>query len=130
LSGEKSGPVFQDSLGEDLPWLDVPAGTIQTFQELPCRRKTGGGQKGRTSKEKLMRNYVLAAIAAACFVLPTTAFSQVEVGPGGVRVGPGYHRYYNRDEGRCHELRQACLHKNELGEQGMGNCQRYRTVCR
>jgi hypothetical protein len=26
-------------------------------------------------------------------------------------------------------LRKACLHKNELGEQGMGNCQRYREMC-
>jgi hypothetical protein len=27
-------------------------------------------------------------------------------------------------------LRQACLHKEELGEQGMGNCRRYRELCR
>jgi hypothetical protein len=26
-------------------------------------------------------------------------------------------------------LRQACLHKEELGEQGMGNCRRYRELC-
>src|SRR5258708_7146813 len=26
----------------------------------------------------------------------------------------------------CAELRQACLYKNELGEQGAGNCRRYR----
>jgi hypothetical protein len=32
--------------------------------------------------------------------------------------------------GRCGELRQACLHKGQLGEQGMGNCQRYRAMCR
>jgi hypothetical protein len=28
--------------------------------------------------------------------------------------------------GQCRELRQACLHKEELGEEGLGNCQRYR----
>ena len=30
----------------------------------------------------------------------------------------------------CRELRQACLHKEELGEEGRGNCRRYREVCR
>jgi hypothetical protein len=53
-----------------------------------------------------MRRYALAIFTAALFALPTSAaFSQVnvEIGPGGVRVGPGYHRHlYNRsDEGRC-----------------------------
>jgi predicted ribosomally synthesized peptide with SipW-like signal peptide len=83
-----------------------------------------------------MRPYILAVFTAALFALPTSAaFSQVdvEVGPGGVRVGPGYHRhYYNRSDegGRCQELRQACVHKGQLGEEGMGNCRRYRTMCR
>jgi hypothetical protein len=27
-------------------------------------------------------------------------------------------------------LRQACIHKDELGEQGAGNCRRYRQACR
>jgi hypothetical protein len=82
-----------------------------------------------------MRKYALALFTAALFALPTSAaFSQVDVelGPGGVRVAPGYHRqYYNRYEGggRCRELRAACMHKQELGEQGMGNCQRYREMC-
>ena len=80
-----------------------------------------------------MRAYILAAAAAALFVIPTYAFSQeIQIGPGGVRVGPGYHshRYYNRYEGgRCRELRAACMHKEELGEQGMGNCRRYRELC-
>jgi hypothetical protein len=26
-------------------------------------------------------------------------------------------------------LRAACMHKEELGEQGMGNCRRYREMC-
>lgn len=88
-----------------------------------------------------MRTYVLAIAAAALFALPTSAvFSQVdvEVGPGGVYVGPRYHRdyddgHYRGDRryggGQCRELRQACLHKEELGEQGMGNCRRYRELC-
>ena len=83
-----------------------------------------------------MRTYMLAMLAAVLFLLPTSAFSQVdvEVGPGGVHVGPRYRHYddgYHRYGGaRCRELRQACLHKEELGEQGMGNCQRYRQLCR
>ncbi len=70
-----------------------------------------------------MRAYVLAVAAAALLVIPSSAFSQdIHIGPGGVRVGPGYHHYYNRGGGRCRELRAVCLHKEELGEQGMGNC--------
>jgi hypothetical protein len=30
----------------------------------------------------------------------------------------------------CGELRAACLNKDELGEQGEGNCRRYRATCR
>ena len=80
-----------------------------------------------------MRPYILAVFTAALFALPTSAaFSQVdvEVGPRGVRVGPSYHRHlYNRsDEGQCRELRQACVHKGQLGEEGMGNCKISRGV--
>ena len=78
-----------------------------------------------------MRTYILTIATAALFVIPTAAFSEnIYVGPGGVRVGPGHH-YYNRYEGgRCGESRQACLHKGEPGEVGMGKCQRYRAMCR
>jgi hypothetical protein len=98
---------------------------------LALRQEIGRRSKGEGPlREEIMRTYILAAATAALFILPTAAFSQVEVGPGGVRIGPGpYHRYYNRYEGRCHELRQACLHKEELGEQGLGNCRRYRAIC-
>jgi hypothetical protein len=37
---------------------------------------------------------------------------------------------YRRGGGECRELRLACVHKEELGEQGQGNCRRYRQVCR
>ena len=81
-------------------------------------------------KGTTMRTYVLAILTAALFVLPTSAFSQVdfEVGPGwrGVYIPHG-NRYGG---GQCRELRQACLHKEELGVQGMGNCRRYRKLCR
>jgi hypothetical protein len=78
-----------------------------------------------------MRTYALAIVAAALFALPTSAFSQgVEFGPGGVRIEPGEH-YHGRHAhgGECRELRQACLHKEELGEEGLGNCERYRRRC-
>ena len=60
-----------------------------------------------------MRTYVLAMFTAALFALPTSAaFSQVdvEIGSGGVRVGPGYHRHlYNRsDEGRSFSFWRSC----------------------
>jgi len=81
-----------------------------------------------------MRKYALALSAAALFAFPALAWSQgVEVGPGGIRVHPGYdHPYHGRSVGRwnCHELRRACLNKEELGEEGQGNCQRYRHFCR
>jgi hypothetical protein len=37
---------------------------------------------------------------------------------------------YADGAGGCWQLRQACLHKEELGEEGMGNCRRYRQLCR
>ena len=87
--------------------------------------------------EVLMRTYILAMATAALFPIPTAAFS--ESGAGGVKIGPsyGHHRYYNRYEGlydryesgRCRELRAVCAHKEELGEQGMGNCRRFRELC-
>ena len=69
-----------------------------------------------------MRMYALAIVAA-----PVPAFSQsIEIGPGGVHIDRGRDR-----EGRdCEELRRACLHKDELGEEGEGNCRRYRETCK
>jgi hypothetical protein len=75
-----------------------------------------------------MRMYALALAAAALFAFPAPVFSQgvqvpgVEIGPGGV------HRRVSDEE--CEELRRACLHKEELGEEGEGNCRRYRETCR
>jgi len=76
--------------------------------------------------EVLMRRTYMLAIAVALFAIPTTVFSE-----------RGHHRYYDRYEGlydryeseRCRELRGVCTHKEKLGEQGMGNCRRYRELC-
>jgi hypothetical protein len=68
-----------------------------------------------------MRKFALSLSAAATlFVVPIPAFSQsIEIGPGGVRVG----------RGDCEQLRRACENKDVLGEQGEGNCRRYRQAC-
>jgi hypothetical protein len=74
-----------------------------------------------------MRVYALAIVAAAALCPSVPAFSQgIEIGPGGVHIDRGRDR-----EGRdCEELRRACLHKDELGEEGEGNCRRYREMCK
>jgi hypothetical protein len=77
-----------------------------------------------------MRMYALAIAAAAALFFPVSAFSQgIEIGPGGVHIGRDRDREgYRRQE--CEELRSACLHKEELGEEGEGNCRRYRETCK
>ena len=76
-----------------------------------------------------MRKFAFSLLAAALlFAVPVSSFGQgVEVGPGGVEVEPG--RHYHRDPD-CRALRQACIHKEDLGEAGEGNCARYRRLCR
>jgi hypothetical protein len=61
----------------------------------------------------------------ALLLAPFPAMGQTfEIGPGGVQVYP--HGGGGRE---CRELRAACMHKEELGEQGQGNCARYREMC-
>jgi hypothetical protein len=77
-----------------------------------------------------MRAYLFAAVAAAFFAYTASAFSQdIEIGPGGIRVAP-HHSGWSASRPDCAELRAACLHKEELGEEGQGNCRRYRELCR
>jgi hypothetical protein len=78
-------------------------------------------------------------LALALFALPTAALSQgIHIGPGGVGVDTGIQDEYQHHEyaqhgdhyaHMCAELRQACMHKHELGEEGHGNCARYRQRC-
>ena len=51
----------------------------------------------------------------------------IQIGPGGVGVVEPRRRVSARD---CRQLRAACLNKERLGEQGEGNCRRYRSLCR
>ena len=98
-------------------------------------------------KERVMRNIAIAAVSAALLVLPagtiagspiTEMSSQgigVEIGPGGVRVGETHRRWRSERAAErrgpdCRALRAACLNKERLGEQGEGNCRRYRRLCR
>ena len=73
-----------------------------------------------------MRMYALAIAAAAALFFPVPAPSQtIEIGPGGVHIDGDRVR-----QGDCEDLRLACLHKEELGEEGEGNCRRYRETCK
>lgn len=84
-----------------------------------------------------MRAYILAACLAALFTLPAVASpTPIDTGSGASLLQI---RDYERGEYRrgrwgygpdCRELRRACLYKEELGEVGRGNCQRYRALCR
>src|ERR1700730_18770688 len=65
----------------------------------------------------LMRTYALAIAAAALSAFPASAFFQVpdmEIRAGGVGIGDDDEEGASQQE--CEELRQACLHKEELGE--------------
>jgi hypothetical protein len=76
-----------------------------------------------------MRTYKLTIAAAAALYFPVSAFAQgIHVGPNGVQIDDD--RYHEQTGYReCRELRRACMHKEELGEQGEGNCRRYRQLC-
>jgi hypothetical protein len=76
-----------------------------------------------------VRKFAHGVAVAALLALPTSAFSQTfQIGPGGVQVNPD--RPYAQAGGHeCRELRLACIHRDELGEQGQGNCERYRRLC-
>jgi hypothetical protein len=67
----------------------------------------------------MTRTLILIGLIMAPFAVQAQTF---ELGPGGLRVIP----HGARD---CRDLRAACMHKEELGETGMGNCRRYRELC-
>jgi hypothetical protein len=72
---------------------------------------------------------LILLFAFAGFIISARS-QQIEIGPGGVHVNPlpdyGRHRSWGRT---CEELRLACEYKSERGEEGMGNCRRYRETC-
>jgi hypothetical protein len=77
---------------------------------------------------------VMMSAAMLPLLIGSNSLAQgIEFGPGGVRVNPGYgyhHReHYGGYRPDCRALRFACVHKEEMGEEGHGNCQRYRELC-
>jgi hypothetical protein len=87
-----------------------------------------------------MRKVLLASMTlGALMAINAPAFSQgISIGPGGVRIDDGrrYERDYDsgyRDERRfrrmCARLRDACENRDVYGEEGQGNCRRYRRTC-
>ncbi len=93
-----------------------------------------------------MRNAIKTVAAGAAIMLMTTAGSLAGPvstphpdGPAleagvinaqwyGYSGYGGYYGGYGR-YGYCARLRWRCQHKYELGQEGMGNCQRYREEC-
>ncbi|WP_407523632.1 hypothetical protein [Methylobacterium oryzisoli] len=82
-----------------------------------------------------MRKIVFAAAATgALLVMNAPSFAQgIRIGPGGVEVDDGRGYREEREERRyrcmCAELRDACRNKDVYGEEGQGNCRRYRRTC-
>jgi hypothetical protein len=74
----------------------------------------------------------LAVLSSGLGLYPFAAQAQpsIQIGPGGIRVEDERDRRSRRRMGVCEELREACLNKERLGEQGEGNCRRYRQTCR
>ncbi len=71
----------------------------------------------------MTRTLILIGLLMAPLAVQAQTF---EFGPGGLRVYPHGHPHGDVD---CRELRAACMHKEELGESGQGNCRRYRELC-
>lgn len=84
-----------------------------------------------------MRAYILATCLACSFAMPGVAApADREAGVQQAEYREVYRDDYGGRRGRwgygpdCRELRRACLYKEDLGEVGRGNCQRYRSLCR
>jgi hypothetical protein len=75
-----------------------------------------------------MRTYAFAIAAAVALFFPVSAYSEeIQIGPGGVHIDSDRDGSRHRE---CEELRRACQHKDQSGEQGEGNCRKYRETCK
>ncbi len=78
-----------------------------------------------------MRRLLLTFAAVLFLMAPITVSAQMleigplQIGPNGIRMQDGR----NQAMGQCEELRMACENRDRLGEQGEGNCRRYRQTC-
>jgi hypothetical protein len=80
-----------------------------------------------------MIKLMMAAMIAITIAFPGISAAQPYSYPGYAPYpySREHHRHHQaRPDVDCHSLRAACLHKRELGEQGEGNCARYRELCR
>src|SRR5215207_6634942 len=91
----------------------------------PVCSDNGGTPMKMISAASIALTIVLSSSAG---LHPSDAQAQpsIQIGPGGIRVDDGRGR---RGGGQCEELRLACENKDRLGEQGEGNCRRYRQMC-
>jgi hypothetical protein len=71
---------------------------------------------------------ILGGVAAGALIGSAIANGPPPPPPPAYYGPPPPDEYAYRAE--CRELRQACIHREELGEGGMGNCRRYREFCR
>jgi hypothetical protein len=80
-----------------------------------------------------MRALMVAASALALVAITAPPASaggpEFSIGPGGVQVYPRHHHRGYGYGADCRNLREACLKKEELGEEGRGNCRRYGEIC-
>src|SRR3954447_26916566 len=94
---------------------ELPTGTLPSSLRLHNERR-----------KPLMRKFLLTVAATAFLALPVATSAQTfQIGPGGIHIDDGR----RGASGQCEELRLACENKDRLGEQGAGNCQRYRETC-
>jgi hypothetical protein len=82
-----------------------------------------------------MRKLVFAAATTVVLLVSgAPSFAQgIRIGPGGVEVDDGRGYREDRDDRRyrrmCRELRDRCENRDAYGEEGQGNCRRYRRMC-
>lgn len=77
---------------------------------------------------------IAAAALGTLMILEVPSHAQgFRIGPGGVEIDDGRGYREERDERRyrrmCRDLRDRCENKDIYGEEGQGNCRRYRRMC-
>ena len=77
-----------------------------------------------------MKNTMMTAVAGAAMMLITLGSGTAAPVASHLGSGPAIESGATQVQwGHCERLRWRCEHKNELGQEGMGNCQRYREEC-
>ncbi len=74
-----------------------------------------------------MRKIIMSLCMA--FGLALAGHSAASAAPAATGLTVGETATKVQYAGYCEKLRRACVHKEERGEYGRGNCHRYRTEC-